>query len=163
MNEFTFWSCLNLGFRRERLSWGGGSVSVKTIRHSHAYSMKNRQKGVCLFTPGPHILDEYWSLPIIESYEYEHFLLRLLRHISDVLMQVGLYNCSILFYSLWFCHQGNQGSFLFYFIGYFMYLHFKCYLSPFLVSHPQPPYPIPLPLLLWGFSPTLQPTSASPS
>jgi hypothetical protein len=35
--------------------------------------------------------------------------------------------------------------FIFNFIGYFIYLHFKCYVSPFLVSPPETPYSIPLP------------------
>jgi hypothetical protein len=35
----------------------------------------------------------------------------------------------------------------FFFIGYFLYLHFKCYTLPW-SSLPPNPYPIPLPLIL---------------
>jgi hypothetical protein len=41
-----------------------------------------------------------------------------------------------------------------FFIGYFIYLHFKCYLSPFSSFLSANPHLIPLPLLLWGCSPT---------
>jgi len=37
------------------------------------------------------------------------------------------------------------------FLGYFIYLHFKCY----------PPYRLPLPLLLWGCSHSHSPTTTS--
>ena len=37
-----------------------------------------------------------------------------------------------------------------FFLGYLLYLHFKCF--PFQVSPSEPPYPIPLPL--WGCFPT---------
>ena len=43
-----------------------------------------------------------------------------------------------------------------FFLGYFLYLHFKCY--PLSWFSPENPYPIPLPLLFWGSSPTLPPT-----
>jgi hypothetical protein len=50
--------------------------------------------------------------------------------------------------------------FLFLFIGYFIYLQFKCYpLSWFPLR--KPPIPSPLPLLLWGCSPTHAPTPTS--
>jgi hypothetical protein len=45
----------------------------------------------------------------------------------------------------------------FFLIGYFLYLHLKCY--PFSQSHSQePPIPSSLPLLLWECSSTLPPT-----
>jgi hypothetical protein len=47
-----------------------------------------------------------------------------------------------------------------YFIGYFIYWHFKCYPPSQLPLH-KPPIPSPLPLPLWGCSSTCPPTPAS--
>jgi hypothetical protein len=51
----------------------------------------------------------------------------------------------------------------FFFLGYFLFLHFKCYpLSLFSPSPGNPPsHPLPPPPLLWGFSSTHPPTPTS--
>jgi hypothetical protein len=55
------------------------------------------------------------------------------------------------------CCRSSTFSF---FIGYFLYLHFKCYpLSLFGPPPRKPAIPSSLPLLLWKCSPTLLPTS----
>lgn len=48
----------------------------------------------------------------------------------------------------------------FFFAGYFIYLHLKCYL-PSWFSLCKPRIPAPLPLLIWGSSPINPPTLAS--
>jgi hypothetical protein len=59
-----------------------------------------------------------------------------------------------------FTEMAHQYS-SFFFIGYFVYLHFKFYpLSQFTLQ--KPTVPSFLSLLLWGCSPTNQPTPASP-
>jgi hypothetical protein len=58
-----------------------------------------------------------------------------------------LFSCELTYSSLFF-------------IGYIIYLRFKCYpLSWFALW--KPPIPPPLPLLLWGCSPILPPTPTS--
>jgi hypothetical protein len=70
-------------------------------------------------------------------------------HLSIVLISLL---CLALFYS----------KFFFSFIGYFLYLHFKCY---FLSSSPlwKPPIPCALPLPLWGCSQTHPLTTTFPT
>jgi hypothetical protein len=75
------------------------------------------------------------------------------------------------YFQAWFSHcsfrclleRGPRIPFFFLFlslfIGYFIYLHFKCY--PLSRFFPQAPCPNPFLLLLWGCTPTYPSTSAS--
>jgi len=57
--------------------------------------------------------------------------------------------CQLL--NLWGCDWFRYGFRFFSSIGYFIYLHFKCYLLP-LFPHQKLPIPFPLLLLLWRCS-----------
>jgi hypothetical protein len=98
-----------------------------------------------------------WKTLVLSIFYKNHSFILLYVHEAD--------------YSGWLHAEDEEGetvkinsSFLF-FIGYFLYLHFKCYPLFWFPTHPHSrklPIPSSLPLLLWYYSSTHPPTPTFP-